>query len=407
MINFNRTPFVLGSYRNIATFQHSERSNFPSFKIGISGEIMEESQLRFPGLALTAHDHGEIPRQVESYCLVTEFSEQSGQPQPSSTSIQLGNYMIDIDWSVDQIGKIISLSNGDYSIKFGGNRPDKWDILSGSMYSTFPSWPSNIDEIVSESFPDDIPSAFGVINLRKIQSSYSSVPKVLARQVTYPIAPIRSVPQRTYDPVQSLPEPSGSHVPMLLSKVSRENTEEWATLRKKFNAFGRRSGLYEGISVRQLGESPSDPFQIELKIGDDTINLLDVGYGVSQILPIIVDSVMQDRPRRFLLQQPEVHLHPRGHAALATFLVDRIQDTSQDFVIETHSDQLINQLRIEIRNRKLDPRAVSLLYFEKCTSGVQIHEIEIDETGNLTNAPSSYREFFLRHQYELLGLEEE
>ena len=67
----------------------------------------------------------------------------------------------------------------------------------------------------------------------------------------------------------------------------------------------------------------SDPFQLQVKVrSGPRANLMDVGYGVSQILPILVDVMRPDtRSRTFLLQQPEVHLHPRGQAALASLFV--------------------------------------------------------------------------------------
>ena len=270
------------------------------------------------------------------------------------------------------------------------------------------NWNYTIEEIIKRSFLGQISESFQSNNLKIVRSYFSQLLTEIRSQTAYALAPIRSTPKRTYDPVQTRIEPSGSHVPMVLSKLSRENTEAWKSLREILGYFGKTSGLYGSISVRNLGISPSDPFQLEVGVdGNNRVNLLDVGYGVSQILPIIVDSVTLGWPRRFLFQQPEIHLHPQGHVALATFLVDRIAKTTQDFVIESHSDHLIDQLRIEIGDRKLDPTVVSLLYFENDGGSVQIHEIEIDRLGNLKNVPNSYRRFFLNHQYALLGMKGE
>src|SRR5262249_27011022 len=137
----------------------------------------------------------------------------------------------------------------------------------------------------------------------------------------FAFAPIRTSPKRTYDPVSETPEPEGSHVPMLLARLSRSSTnDDWTRLSESLSSFGESSGLFDDIEVIRKGKKESDPFQIGVKTGGPTVNLMDVGYGVSQVLPILVDTLQSpNRTRVFLLQQPEVHLHPRAQAELGTF----------------------------------------------------------------------------------------
>src|SRR5881396_1662040 len=75
-------------------------------------------------------------------------------------------------------------------------------------------------------------------------------------------------------------------------------------------------------------------------------NLVDVGYGVSQALPILVDTLQRPAADEvFLLQQPEVHLHPRAQAELGSFFVSQA-GKKRRFVIETHSDYLVDRVRM-------------------------------------------------------------
>lgn len=73
-------------------------------------------------------------------------------------------------------------------------------------------------------------------------------------------------------------------------------------------------------------------------------------------------------------------------------------------VIETHSDHLVDRVRMEVRNRVLQPEDVSLLYFERQKHGAVIHNLELDKYGSITNAPRGYREFFLKEERSLLGV---
>ena len=109
------------------------------------------------------------------------------------------------------------------------------------------------------------------------------------------------------------------------------------------------------------------------------------------------------RNRTFLLQQPEVHLHPRGQAALANVFIDSAKNHHDQFLIETHSDYIVDRVRIAVRKQQIAPEDVSVLYFEPRGNAVTIHNLTLDADGNLEGAPPSYRAFFARETDALLG----
>jgi hypothetical protein len=224
------------------------------------------------------------------------------------------------------------------------------------------------------------------------------------RQRPYAFAPIRTRPRRTYDPLKDIPEPEGSHVPMILAKAFTSDSREAARLREAIDTFGRASGLFTNIDIRRIGRKEGDPFQLQVKIAGSGINLVDVGYGVSQVLPIIVDAIREPQESTFLLQQPEVHLHPRAQAELGSFLGILAKQQQKHFIIETHSDYLVDRIRMDIRDVKhLKPDDVAILYFERKGGEAQIHTMGIDRFGNLSGVPPGYRQFFLEEERRLLG----
>jgi len=223
-------------------------------------------------------------------------------------------------------------------------------------------------------------------------------------QRPYAFAPVRTRPKRTYDPLKDIPDPEGSHVPMILAKAFTPDPTASAQLREAIDAFGRASGLFTDIDVRRIGRKAGDPFQLQVKIAGSGINLVDVGYGVSQVLPILVDALREPPGNTFLLQQPEVHLHPRAQAELGSFLATLAKQQQKRFVIETHSDYMIDRIRMDIRDGKhLKPGEVVILYFERTGEAVQIHTMEIDRFGNLIGSPPGYRQFFLEEERRMLG----
>ncbi len=213
-------------------------------------------------------------------------------------------------------------------------------------------------------------------------------------------APIGTRPHRTYDPEILERDAEGNYIPSYLANLSRRNADEWQSLKNRLEEFGKASELFDEISVRSFGKSDGDPFQIQVrKYGKRRKgpwrNLIDVGYGVSQALPVLTELLRPDGPTMFLLQQPEVHLHPQAQAALGT-LFCQVAAGGRQVVIETHSDYIIDRVRMDVRDGTtgLKPEDVSILYFEPGDAAVKIHSIRIDDAGNIKDAPEGYRQFF-------------
>ncbi len=230
------------------------------------------------------------------------------------------------------------------------------------------------------------------------------------RRPPYASAPVRSRPRRTYDPARVLSDPEGDHVPMYLANMYFQDKTGWTEMKGALEKFGRASGLFDEIDIKQLGKRESEPFQLRVrKFGNGLKgpprNLIDVGYGVSQVLPVITELFRRDAPSMFLLQQPEVHLHPSAQAALGSLFCE-LAERQRQILIETHSDHLLDRVRMDVRDErgKLSPKDVSILFFERLGLDVRIHSLKLDEEGNVLDAPESYRAFFMKETQRSLGL---
>ena len=141
-----------------------------------------------------------------------------------------------------------------------------------------------------------------------------------------------------------------------------------------------------------------------MAVAGPAVNLTDVGYGISQALPIIVQSVLKGAGPALLMQQPEVHLHPRAQAALGTFFAKLVAgERNRMVVIETHSDCLVDRIRQEVAADTIDPSRVLVLFFHKPSLETRIWPITLDKFGNVENAPRQYREFFLKEELNLFN----
>ena len=225
----------------------------------------------------------------------------------------------------------------------------------------------------------------------------------------YASAPVRSKPQIAYYPRRVKRDPEGEGIPMYLAELFSQHPNKWEKLKEQLEDFGKQSGLFDEISIKQYGKTGSNPFEIQIrKFGKKKgpkRNLIHVGYGVSQVLPVITELLYENAPSLFLLQQPEVHLHPSAQAALGS-LFCQVAEKKRQLLIETHSDHLMDRIRMDVRDKKtkLKPKDVSILFFERKDSSVNIHSIEIDQEGNVLNVPECYREFFEKETNRSIGI---
>ena len=272
------------------------------------------------------------------------------------------------------------------------------DVIGLSEYGDAPFPPND----VAKSRLDALHETLGVWRRKNIRISDGTFSETFAG------APVRSQPRRTYDPIRQSRDPEGEYVPSYLASLSRRDSDEWRALKKRLERFGKASGLFDEISIGSLGESAGDPFQVRIrKFGKELKglerNLIDVGYGVSQALPLLTELLRAHAPPVFLIQQPEVHLHPMAQAALGSLFCSVAR--ARQLIVETHSDYIVDRVSMDVRDKKTDltPDDVSILFFERGELDARIHSLRLDDMGNVLGAPESYGRFFIEETRRVIG----
>jgi predicted ATP-dependent endonuclease of OLD family len=129
-------------------------------------------------------------------------------------------------------------------------------------------------------------------------------------------------------------------------------------------------------------------------------NMADVGFGISQVIPVIVQSYLTSPNRTLILEQPEIHLHPSAQAVLGDLLLELAQ-IGKRFLVETHSEHFILRLQRRVAEGKLDAEMVKIYYFDPNETGVVIRQIDIDKQGQLLNFPRGFLEDGFREAYKI------
>ena len=143
---------------------------------------------------------------------------------------------------------------------------------------------------------------------------------------------------------------------------------------------------YLGIDNIVFNENDEYKEVLKIKIGES--NFVDVGFGVSQILPILTTGLLMKQNESLILQQPEIHLHPKMQMNFADFILG-LAYTQKNIIIETHSDHIINRL---LRRLIEDPRLINRVkfYFIDKNSEPQISSIEMNPVNGFINAPLDF-----------------
>ena len=390
--DFNDEPFHLGSYDQIANYRGGRAGRASSFMIGQQFALHSSTT---PDRQFVMADV-RPQRDMEAVRIEARFISVSAQPAISEFMTALGDYQLVVRMTGNGQPMISFMSAGEEILS---RRVEPWP---GSVRDGEALW-FIINRVVSgapaESAGDMSPEAHGHF------SRLSSPLMMQWEPGSYSFAPIQTSPQRSYEPVREIRDPEGSHIPMMLARLLGNGSDP--DFKERLEEFGVRSGLFSRLTVRKLGRQGSDPFQIEVKHpgGGRARNLADVGYGVSQALPIIADCVSASSGTMLLIQQPEVHLHPRAQAAMGSFFGQLAATGRNRLMIETHSDYLLDRVLMEVREEKLNAEDVIILYFEQGERGSEIHPIEVDPAGRVIDVPDGYRRFFLEEQNRFFGID--
>lgn len=220
------------------------------------------------------------------------------------------------------------------------------------------------------------------------------------------LAPIRAKAQRTYESFKQSFSPEGEHIPNILRTIlSSRNKEKYNNVVNALINFGKESSLFDNIQIDEYSKTPGAPYAINVLYNSLPVRITNVGYGVSQVMPLIVE-IVTSKGDIFAIQQPEVHLHPRAQAAFGELLYNSALENKNSFIVETHSDFTINRFRYKLsQSKEKNKISGQVLFFERCNKGTNVIPIKIKENGQYpTDMPEAYGNFFIDEELRMLEI---
>jgi len=308
------------------------------------------------------------------------------------------------------------------SLKHNGRKKNTWSLPEDCSVECYPVFENLIPFIPTEliewddSSSEKIELAQRLLNLLKLRQLLQA----LFKMCSY-IGPLREQPLRRYiyeagDEINDIGSRGENAVYIyvdqderyidyytygsrrggvnheLPNSVKNENNKEGFFLQEhKLFVNAVRTWLRRfGIEGLQL-DSNNGVYQ--LTVGDDEfkVNIADAGFGISQIFPIIVEGLRMPQGGTLILEQPEIHLHPKIQAQLADFFIS-IALSGKSTIIETHSEHLINRL---VRRVIEDPSdkikdLIGIYFISPTEDGSQVEEILIDDVRGIIHWPKDF-----------------
>lgn len=203
------------------------------------------------------------------------------------------------------------------------------------------------------------------------------------------LGPLRPPPAREVTWSQQMPSRLGAMgTETVQALLGNERADDPWKLKSAVGDWLKKLDLGDAIEISRIGRGLL--YQIEVLRDGRRTNLVDVGYGVSQVLPVIVLLHFAPPGSVLLIEDPEAHLHPVAQAALADMFVEVGKARNLQILIETHSEHLFRRLQYLVAAEKLASTDCALYYLERDEPAAKLTRLEVDEYGRVKNWPDSF-----------------
>lgn len=208
------------------------------------------------------------------------------------------------------------------------------------------------------------------------------------------LGPSRQLPQRSYIISGQAPMDvgvRGERTAEVLWYATRTR-ERRREMLQQINLWLQDFGVALEARLERLGQSNQYQVLFADPASKLAVNLADVGFGASQVLPVIVQGYYAQPGSLLLVEQPEIHLHPKAQATLGDLLVAIAKQGDRRLIVETHSEHVLGRVQRCIAEEKISRDQVAIYYFNPSPEGTQIQEVTIDELGQFENFPEGFFE---------------
>ncbi len=282
-----------------------------------------------------------------------------------------------------------------------GTKPSEYKLETESSSFAFKRTPGRVWPLPAPAkcygFPDQVFSYFQNASfLGDLQLEFEQ----LFSRLFY-LGPLREFPKRFYPWAGTEPADMGQRgeraIDALLAARSRGRyispgyRRRKRTLDEQVAHWLKELGLIHSFTVNRIAEG-NNLYEVRVRktAASSEVLVTDVGFGVSQILPVLVLCYYVPEGSIVILEQPEIHLHPSVQSGLADVFIDAMQNRGVQIILESHSEHLLRRLQRRIAEEVIDSKDVALYFCDMDSGHPRLSELALDLFGNISNWPKDF-----------------
>ena len=321
------------------------------------------------------------------------FDETVYQHKPG---LSLG---ITVSWNLPEKQKLNSIESDSLSFsmaivkKYENAELDNFRYTSGKQEFKI-AWESSGYKFKSKYYSEkaDLFRCYGVVHPfgpLEIFAPLKIAFENLFDQIHY-LGPLREYPRSRYKWQGNHPQDVGQHgedtIPCVLSK-----RVQLPGIDKQVMEWLQRLDLIASYRVNPIPNKEKDyEFLVRKYKGGPEVHLTDVGFGVSQVLPVLILCYYVPEGSILILEQPEAHLHPKVQSELADLLIEVVKNRRLQIILESHSEHLLIRLMRRIAEEQISADDTAFYFCEMNEDTSEIERLNVDDYGNITNWPQNF-----------------
>lgn len=293
------------------------------------------------------------------------------------------------------------VDSDDDTIEYSLAKEDDTYSLSTSGDYSFVRNPGRVwnlpGPIKSYGFPDQVQTYFkNTAFLSRFVAEYEQ----LMDRIYY-LGPLREHPQREYTWAGARPIDVGMRgekvVDAILAALSHGELRNFSK-KGHYHAFDsfvaiwlKQLGLIHDFRVEEIAKG-SGLYRVKVQKAKSSsqVYITDVGFGVSQVLPVIVLLFYVPKNSIVLLEQPEIHLHPAVQSSLADLIISAVQTRNIQVILESHSEHLLRRLQLRVAEGAICNNDLALFFCESGEGSSTANPLAVDEYGQISNWPHDF-----------------
>ena len=282
-----------------------------------------------------------------------------------------------------------------------GTTKDEYDLIHEGYQANRVqgrAWPMR-SPVKCYGFPDEATRYYQ--NTESLPDLVFSLESCLGR-VAY-LGPLRSYPERTYvwagdKPVDVGRQGESAVAALLAAKSAGQKSgrgfgkaRRYATIEHRIGEWLQKMGLVYSYTLKPIAPNRKDyELRVKQSAAGAEVLITDVGFGVSQILPVLVLCYYVPEGSTIILEQPEIHLHPKVQADLADVIIEVVQERNVQVILESHSEHLLRRIQRRVAEGTIASEKTALYFCQLQRGDSRIEQLRMNDSGRIDNWPTGF-----------------